>query len=406
MAVWARPGPRGDRRQALIMGSSGPTFSVAGQSFADINAARIETAMQSVAISAATDLIASLGSELPVRVYRGRGANRVELPVPRHLEDPGGDGYGLPDWSYQALMSWLYRGNLYGQILERAPIGETGYLKTVVLFHPDRVSGWLGDDGRPNWAVAGAPDIPRSAFLHRRVNPLPGQVLGLSPISYHAVTIGVNLASQQFGWQWFRDGAHPSAILQSTEREVNKTLADEVKSRFMAALRGRREPLVIDRGWKYERVQITPEESQFIETMGFTAAECARLFGPGIAEVLGYAVKGASLTYSNIQDRGLHLLTYALNKWLKRLERLLSEFLPRPQYAMLDRDALLETNTLQRFQSHQIALAAKFKTINEVREREHLPPVDWGEVPAGAEAPPPPTEPEPEPTGEPTEDEE
>src|SRR5690606_40207519 len=99
--------------------------------------------------------------------------------------------------------------------------------------------------------------------------------------------------------------------------------------------------------------------------------------GPGIAEILGYE-SGGSLTYANVVDRDLHLLKYALNKWLLRLERLLSQFLPRPQYVKFNRDALLQTNTLQRYQAHAIALDKRFVTVNEVRNQEDLAAVEWG----------------------------
>lgn len=382
-----------------MFGWSGPQFAVQAQSYADIDASRIDTALQSVAVHSAVDLIAGITSELPAHAYRGRDAAREEIALPSWLADPAGDGQGMEDWGYQVLVSWLLRGNMWGRVLDRAPVGQGGYLKQVDIFHPDCVSGFLGEDGRPVWVAAGM-DQDQRQWLHRRVNPMPGQVLGLSPIAYHASTIGVSLASVQFGWQWFADGAHPSAVLSSTERDVNETLAKQVKKAFMSALRGTREPVVIDRGWKYERVQLSPNESQFLETMGYSEAQCARMFGPGIAEMLGYAVKGASLTYSNIQDRGLHLLTYALNKWFRRYERLLSAFLPRPQYVLLDRDAILETNTLQRYQAHASALDKQWKVINEVRKVEKLPPVPWGDVPVALPA----AEPEPDPVPEPEPD--
>lgn len=385
MSLWR---PRAAARQAVPI--PGPWAALAQTGYADVDASRWDTSLQSVAVRTAADLIASLGSELPVHVYRGRGSDRIELPVPRWLEDPGGDGYGLADWSYRVLISWLLRGNVYGEALQQ---GQGGHLMQVELFHPDRVTGWL-EDGRPVWQVNGR-RVERG-FVHRRVNPIPGQILGASPIAYHASTIGVSLAAVQFGAQWFRDGAHPSSILESTERDVTPGLAKTVKERFVAAIRGTREPVVLDRGWKYQQVQVNPDESQFLETMGYSEAQCARIFGPGIAEVLGYSTKGVSLTYSNIADRDLHLLKYSLGRWLRRLERLLSEFLPRPQYVRLDRDALLETNTLQRYAAHGSALTNRWKTVNEVRRDEDLEPVPWGDEPNGAAAPMPQDEPPPE----------
>lgn len=356
-------------------GTPGPQIAVAHSDFSNVDARQWDTALQAVAVAAAVDLLASLGSELPVRVFRGQGPQRQQLPLPVQLRDPSADGYGLADWSYRALMSWLMRGNLFGEVLERGPGGT---LRQVELFHPDTVSGWM-ENGQPRFHVMGR-EIRQTNMVHRRAYPVPGQILGRSPIEYHASTIGVNLSSTAYGQQWFREGAHPSSVLSSTERQVNETLAKQVKDRFMAALRGRREPVVLDRGWEWTSIQVNPEESQFLETQGYSAAESARIFGPGIAEVLGYET-GGSLTYSNIQDRDIHLLKYSLNKWLRRLERLLSEFLPSPQYVLLNRDALLQTNTLSRYQAHASALTQRWRTVNEIRAIEDLPPVSWGNEP-------------------------
>jgi HK97 family phage portal protein len=351
-----------------------------GSTYTDINVTVGEAAMQSVAVRAAVDLIASLASELPVDVWTGDGAKKRELPAPGYFEDPAGDGHGRPDWCYQAVQSWLLRGNLYGDVLDR---WSGGFPTQILLHHPDEVGGWLDTDGTVHWTVNGRPADP-ATFLHRRVNPVTGRVQGLSPIAAHAATIGLSLTTTQFGLQWFRDGAHPGGLLTNEETELLPEQARTAKERFMAALRGVREPVVLGKGWKYQTVQIAPEESQFLETQGYAAAECARMFGPGVAEVLGYSANGAkssSLTYTNRVDRNADLLQMALNKWLRRLERLLTEMLPRGQYARINRDALLEMTTLDRYRAHAIALQNGFRVINEVRQDEDEKPVPWGNEP-------------------------
>ncbi|MEU9065457.1 phage portal protein [Streptomyces sp. NPDC048306] len=354
-------------------------------SYAHVDLSRAESSLQAVAVWSACDLIASIISELPVGVFRGEGEDARKLPrLPGWLEDPDGSGHGLADWRYQAMMSWLLRGNLFGDELQRA---TTGFLQQVRLFHPDEVSGWL-EGGDVQWAVNGHQVTDSRSFMHRRVNPMPGVVLGMSPVRLHATSIGLQLSSSRFGLQWFEDGAHPSAILKNTEVTLDDGQVRGAKDRFLAALRGSREPVVFGKGWEYETIQVAPEESQFLQTQGYSAAECARIFGPGIAEILGYET-GGSMTYANIQDRELTLLKFAIGKWIRRMERLLSEFLPRPQYVKLNRDALLETNTLQRYTAHASALSNNWETINEVRRLEELPPVPWGDAPftPGAEPP-------------------
>lgn len=394
MSIWFRARPQAESRQGRIPQPLSELVGLFRQQFNEVDLSTAESSLQSVAVRAAVDLIASVGSELPLDIFRGRGASRQELRLPGYLEDPDGSGQGLQDWCYRVLVSWLLRGNLYGDILDQAP---SGMLRQVDIFHPDRVRPRI-EGGSVLWFVEGR-EIPARQLLHRRVNPVPGWLLGLSPIAYHAWTIGLSLTATRFGMQWFQDGAHPGGILRQTDKPLDGDQARGAKDAFMAALRGTREPVVLGKGWEWTQLQINPEESQFLETQRFSAAECARMFGPGIAEVLGYSDGGGSLTYSNVVDRDLHVLKYALNRWLNRLERLLSEFLPRPQYAQFNRDALLQTNTLQRYQAHASALDKRWKTVNEVRDLEDMPPVEWGDEPnaiPGAAA-----SPESEPTGEP-----
>lgn len=371
-----RSTPVAEQRSGPISMPMYAALFTGGTSYQEAMPTSAESNLRSVAVGSAVDLIASLGSELPVHVYSQSDGRRVPRTTPGYLLDPAGDGYGLQDWSYKALNSWLLRGNVYGDILATGP----GRVPTQIeLHHPDEVSGWIAD-GQTHWQVAGKPVDDLTRFLHRRVNPMPGQILGLSPIGLKAAQIGLSLTSTQFGLQWFRDGAHPGGMLVNEERNLTGEQAKTAKERFLAALRGVREPVVMDRGWKYQQIQIAPEESQFLETQQFTEAQCARIFGPGMAEILGYET-GGSLTYTNVESRMSHLLVLTLNKWLRRLERLLTEMLPRPQYALIDRDGLLQSTTLDRYRAHESALKSRWKTVNEVRDDEDLEPVAWGDEP-------------------------
>ncbi len=364
----SQPAPVEQRSYVLPLGASSDGYIP--------NLAAAETSLQSVAVRSAADLIASLVSELPVDVYRGEGTDRVEVRTPGYLLDPGGEGYGLEDWVYQLVLAWLLRGNAYGDVVTWSANGA--YPTTVMWHYPDDVRG---DDssGRVRWSVNGR-DVPSSRMWHRRVNPVPGRVLGLSPIEFHAAQIGVTLSSTRYGQSWFRDSATPGGMLTNGETDLDAETAEIAKRRFIAATRGNREPVVLGRGWDYKQIQVTPEESQFLETQGFSEAQCARIFGPGIAEILGYET-GDSMTYANVVERRSDVLVFSLNKWVNRVERVLTSMTPSPQYVKLNRDALLQATTLARYQAHAIALDKQFKTINEVRVNEDLPLVPWGDEP-------------------------
>ena len=373
--------PRGERRDAFPMPVIPPNSAAGTVSIRSVNLHRAETALQKVAIWAAVNLIASVPEMLPYGVYRGFGVDRSEITPPQWLQDLGGEGHGLADFCWQMLYCWGLRGNVIGLAAERSP--QTGQPTQIVLQHPDDVSV-IPDPKDPTqiqWRVHGK-EIPKSQLWHKRVFPVPGRVLGLSPIGMHAVTIGQGLHAQNFGEQWFLDGAHPSAVLTNNQqREIDQTIAKTVKERFLAAVRGTREPVVLGSGWEYQQIQIAAGESQFLETQGYTASECARIYGPGMPEILGYDT-GHSMTYANIEQRAVDLLKFTLDPWLVRVERALSSLLPSQQYFEFNRKALLRADTVTRFQAHALALKNAFMTANEVRVGdESLGPVPWGDSP-------------------------
>jgi len=393
VSIWRsapKPAPRHEKRSSDIL--SWPTqtftglFTGYGGNYTTIEPTRGETALQSIAVGSACDLICSLISELPIDVFSGTGASRQPKPTPGYLLDPAGDGYGVEDWISQVLISWLLRGNLFGNVLDRA---SSGYMTQVQIWNPDMVGGWVDGQGFVQWSFGGQQVDNPADVLHRRINPIPGRVLGLSPISKAAAMIGLNLTGTQFGLQWFRDGAHPGGILSNDQIDLSdENVVKTARERFMAAVRGSREPVVLGKGWQYKQIQINPEESQFLETQKYSSAECARMFGPGMAEILGYET-GGSLTYTTVEGKSVHLLVYTLDRWMSRIERLLTSMLPRGQYAKLNRKALLQSTTLDRYKAHQLALANRWTVVNEVRDVEDMTPVAWGDLPNPTGATPP-----------------
>lgn len=372
---------RSELRQAFPEPPVPAAGTAGGSSVRSVSLRRTDAALQKVAIFASVNLLASIPTMIPFNVYSGVGNDKRSRPTPRWLTDLGATKHGTADFLWQVMYCWGLRGNAVGQILERDP--RNGTATAIDLWSPDDVTLTPdpNDASKVVWRNNGKM-VPTEDVWHKRVYPAPGRVMGLSPIALHAVTIGQGLYAQNFGAQWFLDGAHPSSVLTNDRTaEIDQTTANTVKQRFLAAVRGSREPVVLGNGWKYQQIQIAPAESQFLETQEYTAAECARIYGPGMPEILGYKV-GNSMTYANIEQRSVDLLTYTIDPWLVRVERMLSELLPAPQYVRFDRKALLRTDALTRFQKHQFALKNGLQYINEIRANEEdLAPVPWGNEP-------------------------
>jgi len=362
----ARPAGTEQRYNLADIGQMAKTFA---GSYADIDLSFAEAPLQDVAYHTGVSLVASLTSELPLVIYRGDGVGARTAPIPDYLEDPGGEGYGREDWTYQYVVSRATTGNAYGNVLERDR--ATNRPTQVELLHPDLPRPQIDDEGRVRWYVRGQ-EVPQ--MWHTRSYPYPGNVLGLSPIQQHANTFRLSIATTRFGVQWFEEGAVPATVLHNEERTLTAAMAQTVKDRFMAAIRGKREPVVLDRGWKLDQVQIAPEESQFLQTQQFSEAQAARIVGPGVAELLGYDT-GGNLTYSNRLDRMADFSTLTLNRWIRAVERVYAAMLPPGLVPRIDRDALLETLTKDRYESYGLALAGvPWMKPSEVRPKEGLPP--------------------------------
>ena len=332
---------------------------------------------QVVAYGAAVNLLASIVSMLPVYVYRDGAEGRAHLDIKQTdlLYDPQGAGYGLQDWLYQVVVSAAYTGNSIGLV---TALDSAGYPLVIV---PQDVGNCAvsGSPADPNWRI-GREHFDKSRVWHVRRFPRAGSIIGMSPIAQYAMTLGLAFIAEKFGAQWFSDGAHPTGIL-TTDGDIDQETAVTVKKRWLEALGGRSEPAVMYGGLKYQQIQVAPEESQFLLTQQFTSAQACRILGPGLAEILGYST-GDSNTYKNREQVAIDLLTYTIDPWLVMLEHNLSKTIPGRRMVKFDRDALLRTDLVQRFNAYRIGLGptAPFITQNEVRGNEDLAPVDGGDV--------------------------
>lgn len=347
--------------------------------------------IQRVSVFAAVNFIASTCSQLPVNLFRGTGTSKQELPPSLLLTDPGGEGYGFPDWAWNVLFRTLLQGNCVGVFTDR---DAQGFPATIQLADLSTVDAKYDENGMPEWKISGV-RVPAANIFHFRAFPCEQQIMGLSPVGLHMRTVAIGAAAEEFGSSFFAEGAHPTALLVS-DSKLSQEQAAIVKNRFVSAVRSRAgEPVVIPSDIKYQPIQIPPAESQFLETQKYSAAECARIFGPGVAEMLGYD-SGNSMTYANVESRSLHVLIYTLNSWLRRLEGVLSgpRITPRGQYVRFNRNALLQATTLDRYRAYELALKNRFQTVNEIRNLEDYTPVPWGDEPNTVTPPMPVTEPD------------
>lgn len=294
----------------------------------------------------------------------------TRLPPGPMLTKPSSDR-SMTGFSYSAWISLMLRGNAYGIIVDR---DRTGLPAQIELQHPDQVRVRRLEDGSYEYRLRNTVVDPATVW-HKAIFQMPGSRVGMSPIAYAARTTRTTQAAEQFGLSWFEDGGHPSGILINKDtQEIDQKQAQGVKARFMAAVRGSREPVVMGGGWDYEQIQVKAEESQFLNTIQATSAMICQFFlmKPQHA---GIAQEGSAITYANIEDNMLDFLAFPMTPWIIEYEQWLSEWVPSAQYVKLDSSPLLRTDMLSRMQAYHMMIGSRAFTQDEIREMEDRPPL-------------------------------
>lgn len=332
-----------------------------------------ESSLTLGAVWGCVDLISELVATLPVDEFKRAATGQlVEQKRPVLLEDPAGEGYGFEVWCRQLMVSLLMRGNNYGWIEQ---IGGDGWPVQIASLHPDEIQPRRDRIGGPVTWYRDNKQVerwPSGPLWHVPAYTFPGNPVGMSPIKYAAETIGVGLATQKFGAQWFGDGAHPSSVFES-DHEISREAAELIKERIKSATYDNREPLVLGAGGKLTTIQVSPEESQFLETIKANADDVARFFfrrPPG---------EGGQVTYANVEARSLDLLTYTLAGWLVRVEKALTRLRPRPRFVKFNADALIRVDLMSRYKAHDLSIRAGWKSRNDVRRIEDEKPIPDGD---------------------------
>lgn len=295
-----------------------------------------EQALGNSTVYSCVGTIANSVSLMALKTYTGAGIDAL----PRRVPDPAivtspSPGMTQADFLHQIMVSLLLRGNAYAHINE---FDNRMRARQCELLDPDSITPKMNDGQIEYWSRG--VKIPTAEVWHIRGMTMPGAKVGLSPIAYGALSMGVELEAAKFARDFFAGGGIPKAVLE-TDMNIDNEQAKTLKERLVAATRNR-EPVALGSGVKYVPISVKPDESQFVATLQNSVATVARFFFMPPEMVGGSS--GSSMTYANREQRALDYLTLTIAPWLKRLEDAFFPMLPAPQYVQFDESNLLRTD--------------------------------------------------------------
>jgi len=201
----------------------------------------------------------------------------------------------------------------------------------------------------------------------------------MSPIRLHRENLGLAKSAQDFGAEYFGQSGQMTGVL-SSEQPLKKEQMDVIQGSWNngAAQAGTK---LMPFGFKYQRIAISPDEAQFIQTRAFQAEEICRIFNVPTALVQ----LPSQTTYNNVEQQNLMFARHTIVPWTQRIE----QEIDRKLIPSFDREVIFSKFKLSDLQRGDSAARANYFTqmlqngvlsINEVRQEEQLNPIEGGDI--------------------------
>lgn len=325
-------------------------------------------------------------SGLPLKLYEDTDKGRVQVSrndrALKLLRKPN---------PYMTMLNFLkfvvvnmaLRGNAFALIernIHGEPIGFVPLNYRTVTIDADEGLLYLvtPNDGDP------FPVSPEN-MLHFKLFSLDG-IVGLSPIEHQAETMGLAKAGQQWSARFMRKGgftggyviyeqflteAQQNQILKKFP-DVRKADADDIGK--MAILQGN--PKIVPAG-------ISQKDAQFIESQQFQEEALAGIYG--VPLWLANRAGKTSIMGSNLEQQLTGFITFGLKPYIDAVEDEFNDkvYRPKSRFTEFVVEGLLRADSAGRSTYYGGALGGSggsgWMTINEVREKENLPPLDGDE---------------------------
>ena len=160
-------------------------------------------------------------------------------------------------------------------------------------------------------------ELTRDQVFHVPNLSLDG-IVGLSPISYAASAIRLGMSYEQFGVNFYRNGANPSGsfdVLGELGEEAFNRLKKELKLNY-TGLKRTGTPMLLEGGMKFTPHTINPVDAQLLESKSFQAEDICRIYRvpQHLIQLLGHS------TNNNIEHQSLEFVMYTMLPIFKRFE--------------------------------------------------------------------------------------
>lgn len=218
----------------------------------------------------------------------------------------------------------------------------------------------------------------------------PDGVVGYRLIQSARETLGFGLAAQRYGSSWFANATRPGGTL-TTPGELNEVARENLRKSWSQLHGGADQAgkvALLENGVAFAPMAQNNEQGQYKDILSWYVSEVARLLVISPTKLFDLS----RATWANLETLNQDHLNTCLRPWLEKIEaeverKLLSVDERDSLYVEFDTTSLLRADIAARYSAYAVALSNKFMSVNEVRARENLPPIDGGDTISPTPAP-------------------
>lgn len=344
-----------------------------------------ERAIAHTAVYDCVNILSQSIASLPFSVYKREVLKDKSLnnkafnhPLYTILHDEPNNEMTSYTWRVVVMVHLALRGNHFSQIIRN----NAGKVTGIYPLNPDKMQIVRLENKELRYMYQsdsyGQVPLYPNEILHFIGMTMDG-IIGMSPIEYNRHAIGMSIAMEEFGGTYFKNGANGGGVLH-TENKLSEPAFERLKSEWAskyAGLVNANKPIILEEGLKWEKLAISNEDSQFLQSRKFQKSEIASIYRipPHMINEMDKA------TFSNIEHQSIQFVTDAIRPWVVNIEqecrrKLLSDSEKANHYMRLNLAALLRGDTKSRYEAYGMGIKDGWLVRNEAREMEDLNPLD------------------------------
>lgn len=287
----------------------------------------------------------------------------------------------------QTMIQWVLTfGNAYAEI-QRNSLGDI----ELTLIHPSRVIVKRDASGELVYHITMSTEVDRrgrnqTTTLTKSSNDIfhfkgPGNgVVGYSIGEIAAESLGISLAAQDFTGAFFGNNLSIGAVLETDKalKADEKTSIRKEWKKLFGGSKNVAEMAILDRGFKFNRLQMSSTDAELLKTRKFQVEEIARWF-----RIPPHKLMDMSKTaFNNVEQQDINYSTDTLSPWIRRLEVQLKHKFHRNDNTVIDIDekALLRGDTAARTSYYKELWNMGGINTLTISQLEGLPKPDNGEL--------------------------